>query len=307
MTVRYRSVVADSARWEGFTFRDGDIVISTSPKSGTTWVQMICALLIFQRTSFGRPLGEISPWLDMLTRPLEVVRAELEAQPHRRFIKTHTPLDGLPWDERVTYICVGRDPRDVALSFGHHMANVDPAAFLQARQAAVGLADLAELLPDGLPVIPDAESERFWRWVYDSTPPTQAPSNLLAAIHHLATFWPVRDRSNVILLHYDDLQADLDAQMRSLAARLGIDVPEDRWPELVRAASFDEMRRRADEVAPDTTERLWRDNRAFFHRGTSGQWRHVLAPEDQRRYEERARELAAPDLLAWLHHGRLSL
>jgi hypothetical protein len=307
VTVRYRSVVADSARWEGFTFRDGDIVISTSPKSGTTWVQMICALLIFQTTSFERPLGVISPWLDMLTRPLEAVRADLEAQPHRRFIKTHTPLDGLPWDDRVTYIYVGRDPRDVALSFGHHMANVDPAAFLRAREAAVGLADLAELLPDGPPVVPEAEIERFWRWVDDPTPPAQAPSNLRAAIHHLATFWPVRGRSNVILLHYGDLESDLEAQMRGLAARLGIAVPDDRWPALVPPASFDEMRRRADEVAPDTTEKLWRDNRAFFHRGTSGQWRHVLVPEDQRRYCERARELAGPDLLTWLHQGHLSL
>jgi aryl sulfotransferase len=307
VTVRYRSVVADSARWEGFTFRDDDIVISTSPKSGTTWVQMICALLIFQKTSLGRPLGVVSPWLDMLTRPLEAVRADLEAQEHRRFIKTHTPLDGLPWDERVTYICVGRDPRDVALSWGHHMANVDPAAFLRAREAAVGLADLAELMPDGLPVTPDAEIERFWRWVDDPTPPAQAPSNLRSTIHHLVTFWPVRDRSNVVLLHYDDLRADHKAQMRLLAARLGIGVPDDRWPPLVRAASFDEMRRRADEVAPDTTEKIWRDNRGFFHRGTSGQWRHVLPPDDQRRYQERARELAEPDLLAWLHRSHLAL
>ena len=48
--VRYRSVDEDSGRWTDFPFRDGDIVISTRSKSGTTWVQMICALLIFQTT-----------------------------------------------------------------------------------------------------------------------------------------------------------------------------------------------------------------------------------------------------------------
>ena len=46
--VRYQSDEEDSGRWLGFPFRDGDIVISTRSKSGTTWVQMICALLIFQ-------------------------------------------------------------------------------------------------------------------------------------------------------------------------------------------------------------------------------------------------------------------
>ena len=44
---RYQSPDEDSARWLGFPFRDGDIVISTRSKTGTTWVQMICALLIF--------------------------------------------------------------------------------------------------------------------------------------------------------------------------------------------------------------------------------------------------------------------
>jgi aryl sulfotransferase len=305
--VRYRSVVADSARWEGFAFRDGDIVISTSPKCGTTWIQMVCALLIFQKPDFGRPLGVISPWLDMVIQPLDVVLADLEAQEHRRFIKTHTPLDGLPWDERVTYICVARDPRDVALSWGNHMANLDLDAVLQARSATVGDADLAELLPDGPPVIADAEIERFWQWVDDTTPPTQGSPNLRAAIHHLANFWPARERANVVLLHYDDLLENLQAQMRYLAGRIGIDVPEDRWPALVQAASFDEMRRRADELPPGVTEKIWRDNQRFFSRGTSGQWRNVLGPDDQRRYQERVQELAEPELSAWLHHGPIDI
>ena len=49
---RYTSIVCDSSRWDGFEFRDGDIIISTPPKCGTTWTQTICALLIFQTTTF---------------------------------------------------------------------------------------------------------------------------------------------------------------------------------------------------------------------------------------------------------------
>ena len=45
---RYEGVVFDSSRWDGFALRPGDIVISTPPKCGTTWTQMICALLILQ-------------------------------------------------------------------------------------------------------------------------------------------------------------------------------------------------------------------------------------------------------------------
>src|SRR5215208_1909720 len=93
---RYRSIVADSARWDGFAFRPGDVVISTPAKSGTTWTQMLCALLIFDGPAFPAPLEKLSPWLDMCNRPLAEVMAELTSQTHRRFIKTHTPLDGLP-------------------------------------------------------------------------------------------------------------------------------------------------------------------------------------------------------------------
>src|SRR5215212_2580915 len=100
-------------RWEGFPFRDGDIVISTRSKSGTTWLQMICALLVFQRPDLPAPLAELSPWLDWRTRPTEDVVAGLEAQRHRRFVKTHTPLDGVPLDPRATYLVAGRDPRDM--------------------------------------------------------------------------------------------------------------------------------------------------------------------------------------------------
>ena len=59
--VRYTSADEDSARWDGFPFRDGDIVISTRSKTGTTWVQMICALLIFQRPDLEAPVGWYSP------------------------------------------------------------------------------------------------------------------------------------------------------------------------------------------------------------------------------------------------------
>lgn len=144
MAVRYHNLVYDSSRWDGFRFRPDDIVISTPPKCGTTWTQMLCALLIFDSTTFDRPLARISPWLDMLTRTPESVTADLEAQTHRRFIKTHTPLDGLPFDERVTYLCVGRDPRDVAQSWEHHWGNIDMDVFMAQRAAAVGLDDLAE-------------------------------------------------------------------------------------------------------------------------------------------------------------------
>jgi hypothetical protein len=303
--VRYKSFVMDSSRWEGFALRDGDIIISTPPKCGTTWTQMIVALLVFQQPTFDRPLAEISPWLDMLTSSRDDVVALLEAQTHRRFIKSHTPLDGLPWDERVTYIAVARDPRDAGFSWDNHLANMNFEKLVGARMAAVGLDDLN---PDDVPP-PPAETEmgRFWQWVDDASPTTSLASSLAATLHHLATFWAVRTRPNVVLLHYGDLMRDLEGEMRRLADRLGITVDEERWPVLVDAARFEQMRARADEVVPDSTHAIWQDNQRFFHKGGC-RWRGMLDDDDLRRYEARVAELnLPPDLVAWAHEGRDAL
>jgi aryl sulfotransferase len=307
--VRYSNLVWDSARWNGFELRPDDIIISTPPKCGTTWTQMICALLIFQTPTFDQPLSTLSPWIDMLTRPRGDVIADLDAQQHRRFIKTHTPLDGLPWNDRVTYIDVGRDPRDVAMSMAHHVSNMDFNVFLAAlastARADGGTAPPAPAEPpaDG-PQEPPSAREMFWMWVDNPIPPTEETSSLLRTLTHHETFWPARDAPNVVLLHYDDLQADLRGQMRELADRLGLRVPDDRWPELVKAATFAQMRDNAAIVAPNTDVAIWRDNAEFFHCGTSGQWRTLLDDADQRRYDERVAHIVAPDLADWIHHRR---
>lgn len=305
--VHYKTFVYDSERWQGFRFRPGDIVISTPPKCGTTWTQRICALLVLQTPELDKPLTSYSPWLDMLTRRKEDIVADLDAQQHRRFIKSHTPLDGIPWDDRVTYVCVGRDPRDVMLSWDAHTQNADFLALLGAREQSVGNQDIAEMLEQGPPPVPESEHERFWNWIEDDTPATDVPSSLLATLHHLETFWKARDRPNVILLHYDDLKADLEGEMRALAARLGIAIPEALWPPLVRAAGFEEMKREADKTAPGVTESIWQDNSKFFRSGSSGQWRRLFGEGDEERYEARVKKLASPGLAAWAHGGKRAL
>jgi hypothetical protein len=256
---------------------------------------------VFQTADLPNSLDRLSPWLDMQTRDRADVVADLEAQTHRRFIKSHTPYDGLPHDERVTYLCVGRDPRDVALSWDNHMANTDLVAMFTARDAAVGNADLAELMPDGPPVPAETEIERFWQWVDEPRAEGGRGESLANLVHHISTFWAVRDAPNVLLLHYDDLQADLDGQMRVVSAQLGVPVDETRWSTLVDAATFARMRANADRVAPDTTHAIWQDNQQFFHRGTSGQWRTLLDDAGLERYFARIAELAPADVARWLH------
>jgi hypothetical protein len=299
---RYRSIVFDSIRWAGFPFRPDDIVISTPPKSGTTWMQMLCAMVVLGTDRFDRPLADISPWLDGQLAPLSAVVTALESQEHRRFIKTHTPLDGLPCEPGVTYICVGRDPRDVSQSWLSHMANMDGDAFLAARTAAVGHDD------GGLPPLPAAPPptdpiEWFWGWVDGD--PGEGTRTLKGALHHLQTFWDRRDEPGIVLFHYSDLLADLPGQLSRLAQLLRVAIPDDRIIEFAAAAGFEQMKERADDLVPDARAHVWQSNRDFFHRGTSGQWRQLLDESGQARYAARVGELVSPDLGAWAHAGWL--
>ena len=298
---RYRSLIMDSRRWDGFDFRDDDVVISTPSKCGTTWMQMQCALLIFQDPVLPAPLTRLSPWVDIQTETRESVIEVLESQTHRRFIKTHTPLDGIPWDDRVTYITVGRDPRDVALSWDNHMSNLNIESVLNQRVAVAGADDLEELLRPEMLEAPEDPIERFWMWMESESFSEEDPSGLLALVNHLDTFLVKRKQPNIAMFRYEDMKADLEGSMRRLASVLRVEVDEAKWPTLVEAATFDKMRDRASDLAPQVTNGFWQEDARFFHVGGSGQWRAFFDEAAQERYEKRLNVVASPELVAWLN------
>ncbi|MFY1692535.1 sulfotransferase domain-containing protein [Plantactinospora sp. WMMB782] len=289
--VRYRSGDEDSGRWIDFPFRPGDIVISTRSKSGTTWMQMICALLVFQRPELPAPLAGLSPWFDWLGEPRDEVVAALQAQPHRRFVKTHTPLDGIPIDERARYLVVAREPLDMAVSLYHQSGNLD-------RERVARLT--GQPAPTGPPRVRPPVREWLLSWIDHQATPADELDSLPGVLWHLTDAWARRHRANVLLVHYADLSADLSGQMRRIARWLGIEVPEQRWPALVEAAGFTRMRDRAAELAPDRSGVL-RSRAAFFRRGGTGAGRELLRPGELAHYRRRLATLGPPDLVAWLH------
>ena len=284
---RYRS--EDNQRWVGFQHRPGDIVISTRTKCGTTWMQMICALLVFQDPELPAPLAQLSPWLDWPVEPLAIVRDRLAAQSHRRIIKTHTPLDGLPLDRTVTYLVVGRQPLDVAESMHHHRANLDQDRMAQ-------LTGRALAAPAPAIAGPSAEVAR---WIDPPHPVDTQLDTLPGLAHHIADAWSRRAKANVVLIHFQDLIDDLEGQMRALAARLDIDVAPERWTALVEAARFDAMRASAERTVPDHLGVI-RDRQAFFRSGLPGEGRRVLHPDLVDRYQERLGDLLPAEIATWL-------
>jgi aryl sulfotransferase len=297
-TTRYRSLVFDSARWEGFELRPGDVVVSTPPKCGTTWTQLCCALLVHGGPDLPEPLEQLSPWIDMAIHRVEEVHAALEAQPHRRIIKTHTPLDGVPFHPEVTYVVVGRDPRDVAVSWEHHMANLDMGRLLELRAAAVFDPDDDWFPP--IPSVPESPEARYRQFVAADD---DGMMNLASVLQHLAVAWERRHLPNVQLVHYADLRSDLPGELLRLAAALDIPLTVERAAELAEEATLDRMRDRAEEVTPSASVGLWRDARRFLRTGGRGEWRALVTPAVEDLYRRRVAALVPADLATWAHAG----
>ncbi|MSP41774.1 MAG: sulfotransferase domain-containing protein [Alphaproteobacteria bacterium] len=294
----YKNHLTDSTRWENFKSRDGDVFVCTPAKCGTTWAQMICALLIFQKPEFERPLSDYTPWLDMLLYPIDKVLAKLEAQTHRRFIKTHTPFDGLPYYENTTYLCVGRDPRDAFLSMGNHSRNISPE-FLKKFMANAKPEEKS-----GEPEMKLTVGERFLKEI---TAPAIAGStdNPAGVLPYVKSFWDYRHLPNLHFMHYSDMKRDLGGEMRRVAAALGIEVAEKLWPVLIRAAEFENMKKNSDRLAPDAETGIWKEPGNFFNKGENGQWREIFSAEELAGYEKVMRERLDPELANWIENGRL--
>jgi aryl sulfotransferase len=293
------SRVYDSTVWERWKPRGDDIVIGTYAKVGTTWTQRIVCLLVFQSDE-PRPLHEVSPWFEMrpLGPPMDLRFELAEAQTHRRFLKTHLPYDSLPVYEGVKFIHVARDGRDAALSFHNHLFN-----FTQAMKDGFDAASLADpKFQDRHPPVPEDPAAYFRQWLATDG---DGQGDAGAGFFHMEnSYWAARHDPNMLMVHYADLKADREGEMRRIADFLGIVIPESVWPSLVAAAGFEEMKREA-KAAGGLDFAFAKGADTFFNKGTNGRWQGVFKAEDLAAYDARVKRAFAPELAHWLEHGRL--
>ncbi len=282
----------DSTIWNDFAFRDDDIVIATYAKSGTTWMQQIVAQLIFAGGE-GLPVAEMSPWLDLRVPPKAIKLSAIEAQTHRRFLKTHLPVDALVFSERAKYLYIARDGRDVVWSlYNHHAAAND--LWYQALNDTPGRV--------GPPIARPCESVRdyFLDWLEEDGHP------FWPFWENVRSWWEIRGLANVRFVHFASLKADTAGEIRRIAAFLGIAIDEARWPAILEHCSFDYMKANASLSVP-LGGAFWDGGaETFVHKGTNGRWRDVLTADDNARYERIAREKLGEDCARWLATGEMA-
>jgi len=279
----------DSTIWNDFRFRDDDIVIATYGKAGTTWVQQIIAQLLFEGAE-GLEVAEMSPWLDLRVPPKEVKLPAVEAQTHRRFVKTHLPVDALVFSPRAKYLYIGRDGRDVVWSMYNHHSNAN-ALWYQALNDTPGRV--------GPPIEPPPADvcQYFHDWL------TRDGHPFWPFWENVRSWWAVRKLPNVLLLHFAELRADLPGQVRRIARFLDIPIDEVRWDAILEHCGFDYMKRHAAKSVP-LGGAFWDGGaQTFVHKGTNGRWRDRLPAEESAAYERRAAVELGTACARWLATG----
>ena len=277
----------DSTTWNGFPFRDDDIIVGTYGKAGTTWTQQIIAQLVFDADE-AIEVQEISPWWDFRITPREA-RQALLGQAHRRIIKTHLPADALVMSDKAKYVYVARDGRDVIWSmYNHHVGFIED---IYDKLNGPGL------IGDPLPR-PDPDIRNYFRtWLEKDGYP------FWSFWENTATWWSLRNHPNVMLLHFNRLKTDLAGEMRKLATFLGIHLPEEKWPAAVEHCTFEYMKAHAERYAPMRGQVFQGGARTFINKGTNGRWRDVLLPEDSLAYEDAAANNLGTECARWLMTG----
>jgi len=281
----------DSTFWNGFKFRDDDIIISTYAKSGTTWMQQIISQMLFNGET-DIDTQAMSPWIDFRVPPKEVKLAAVEAQTHRRFIKTHLPVEALVYSPKAKYIYIGRDGRDVLWSLYNHHLNGNEAMY-DALNKTPGLV--------GPPLEPPTDDIReYWHtWLAKDGFP------YWSFWENVRSWWAIRDLPNLILVHFETLKRNMPAEMRRIAAFLDIPIDESKWDTIVEHCTFDWMKNNGEKIVP-LGGIVWKGGvKTFINKGTNGRWKETLTPAESAEYEAKALAELGPECAHWLATGEL--
>ncbi len=304
VTREYRNHHLDSTRWRVFEPREGDVVVTTSYKSGTTWMQQILHYLVFRGDPKALPTGLVSPWIDArFHAPLDEMAAGIAAQQHRRFVKSHLPFDGLPYHPQVRYLVVARDARDVFMSLWNHYRNYTDGLMerLNAGEHFVG-PELPKPPPEE-----DAELRALWRgwmtrgwfsWESEGWP-------FWSNLHHTQSYWEYRQLPNLLFVHYSDLLADPAGQIQRVADFVGESLTAQELETAVEVTSIDSMRESMKPLDAMFREAFRGGVDSFIYKGTNGRWRGLLGDDDLALYEKARERVMAPDCARWLEHGSL--
>jgi aryl sulfotransferase len=293
-----RDYLNSSLVWHDFLaqggFASGDIVVADPFKAGTTWTQRILQQILDNGEEREQALSDSSPWLDSSFGDHAGMLAMLRAQREvgaRRVLKSHLPADAVPIAAEARYVFVGRNGKDLGISFHNYLHQFSATTMAEINRIHASWSGDATPL-----VIPDDMRTFFDAWL--------ATDGLGCCdlFDVVGSWWKLRDRPNVLLVHYRRLKEDLRGQIVRIAGFIGVDAAGLRLDRILEHCSFGYMRERAEQMAPFAGTHM-QDPKAFFHKGPARDHRAEITPQQIARFDDLALVKLGKDCARWLETG----
>jgi hypothetical protein len=258
-----------------FAARPTDVLITTAPKAGTTWMQQILHQLRSGGDTTFSSIDDVVPWLELPrgSKSARQILDDFDAIRDPRVFKTHCTYEQTPGVDTASIILSSRDPRDCCVSYYHHVMDMTDAA-----RARIGT-DRHKTFDDV-----------FEAWMSFS-----------GWYRNVQGWWPHMHDENVLWLRYEDMKQDLPGSIDRILDFLGWGITSGQRQRAIENSSFDWMKAHADKF----TRQLAMGKHTFRHgglirKGKTGDYRTLLSAEQERRILAKAREMLTPDCLAFL-------
>ncbi|XP_043831579.1 sulfotransferase 1A1-like [Dromiciops gliroides] len=250
-----------------------DVLISTYPKSGTTWVSEILDM-IYQGGDVEKcqraPIFLRVPFLEFKAPGIPSGIETLKEIPPPRLLKTHLPLSLVPHsllDHKVKIIYVARNAKDVAVSYFnfYKMAKVhpDPGAW----------EDFLEEFMTG--------QVSYGSWY-----------------QHVLEWWELRKRYPVLYLFYEDMKKDPKREIQKITEFVGRPLPDDILHRIIQQTSFKKMKENPmTNYSTVPVEIMDHSISPFMRKGTTGDWKNTFTVAQNERFDADYEEkMAGSDL-----------
>lgn len=257
-----------------FSPRRSDILITTAPKAGTTWMQQILHQLRTGGDESFTTIDEVVPWLELPRPHLSQIelQQQLESITEPRIFKTHCTYEQTPGVDTVRIILTFRDPRDCCISFYHHLMDMtDEARAEHNIQKPASLNSYVEM------------------WL-----------NNASWYRNVASWWPHHQQDNILLLRYEDLLKDLSSAMDSIVNFLDWELTAEQKKKALQYASFRWMKQNAQRFMMHRNGKPVFKQGGFIRRGQSGDGKAHLSPQQEQAILQKAHELLDDACLTYL-------
>jgi hypothetical protein len=258
-----------------FKTRPTDILITTAPKAGTTWMQQILYQLKTGGDDSFVSIDQVAPWLELPrnNQSWQQSLACFEQLPNPRIFKTHCTYMQTPGVDTARIILSSRDPRDCCVSFYHHVMSMTDAALKYFNMTR-----------------PQSFAEYFESWM-----------SFGAWYRNVQSWWPHINAANVLWLRYQDMVTDLPTAVQQILTFLDWELDESKAEKILEYCSFSWMKQHAEKFVArsEAGESLFKPG-GFIRKGQVGDHNSLMSPKQEQQILDRAKAILPEDCLSFI-------